>query len=521
MEKSFRYDKDTAVVQTKQGAVHGYEYDGVTVFKGIPYAKAKRFHAPEPADPWEGVREATGYGYVCPLLDPERPDSDLGTPHRVGVQSENCQNLNVWTPACDGGKRPVMVWLHGGGFSAGSSMEMVAYEGHSASKYGQIVFVSINHRLNVLGFCDLSEFGEEYRDSGNAGIADMVAALQWVHDNIASFGGDPDNVTIFGQSGGGMKVTALLQTPAADGLFHKGLIMSGVQGGAIFDCVGSGRTMGEMLLKEAGVSTVKELEEIPYEQLTRAFKWMRSSLRPQKVNSGETPCRNGYYAGDPLEVPFRPETAHIPLLIGSTFSEFNAIGVMGYDRKNITPEEARKAVEEKLGKELADKAIPLFQEAYPQRPLIDLLGMDYMFRQYTLDYVKRRVAAGSAPIWDYMFNLDGPMYGGQLPPHCADIPFVFHTTDLVPSTQEQGVTQRLERQIFETVMAFVRTGNPNNPEIPQWDPAGEDGLHTLVVDKQTQVRDNFDGQLVETMSGALLDGMVQGILSQMARKPTA
>ena len=194
---------------------------------------------------------------------------------------------------------------------------------------------------------------------------------------------------------------------------------------------------------------------------------------------------------------------------------------MGYDRKNITPEEARKAVEEKLGKELADKAIPLFQEAYPQRPLIDLLGMDYMFRQYTLDYVNRRVAAGSAPIWDYMFNLDGPMYGGQLPPHCADIPFVFHTTDLVPSTQEQGVTQRLERQIFETVMAFVRTGNPNNPEIPQWDPAGEDGLHTLVVDKQTQVRDNFDGQLVETMSGALLDGMVQGILSQMARKPTA
>ena len=151
----------------------------------------------------------------------------------------------------------------------------------------------------MLGFCDLSEFGEEY------GIPATQALPIWWQPSSGSmttsppFGGDPDNVTIFGQSGGGMKVTALLQTPAADGLFHKGLIMSGVQGGAIFDCVGSGRPMGEMLLKEAGVSTVKELEEIPYEQLTRAFKWMRSSLRPQKVNSGETPCRNGYYARGP------------------------------------------------------------------------------------------------------------------------------------------------------------------------------------------------------------------------------
>ena len=243
MEKQFRYDFQTAVVETDKGLVHGYEYDGMSIFKGIPYARSKRFHDPEPVEPWDGLREATGYGYVCPLLDEERLDSSLGAPHRIGVQNENCQNLNVWTPACDDKKRPVMVWLHGGAFSGGSSIEQVAYEGENLCKHGQIVFVSINHRLNVLGYCDLSEFGEEYKNSGNAGTSDMVAALQWIHRNIAAFGGDPGNVTIFGQSGGGMKVTALLQTPAADGLYHKGIIMSGVQGGALFDCVGSGLSL--------------------------------------------------------------------------------------------------------------------------------------------------------------------------------------------------------------------------------------------------------------------------------------
>ena len=134
MEKQFRYDLQTAVVKTDKGLVHGYEYDGMSIFKGIPYAKAKRFHDPEPVEPWNGLLEATGYGYVCPLMDDERPGSDLGTPHRIGVQNENCQNLNVWTPACDGEKRPVMVWLHGGAFTGGSSMEQIAYEGANLCK---------------------------------------------------------------------------------------------------------------------------------------------------------------------------------------------------------------------------------------------------------------------------------------------------------------------------------------------------------------------------------------------------
>ena len=325
-------------------------------------------------------------------------------------------------------------------------------------------------------------------------------------------------MTIFGQSGGGMKVTALLQTPAADGLYHRGIVMSGVQGGALFDCVGSGRQMGELMMKSLGVKTVKELEDAPYQDLVRAFKDMRYQLRPQKINSGETPCRNEFYLGDPLEVPFRKETIDIPILVGSTFSEFSGFGVMGLDRKNVTEAEALKTIEKKFGKAVADKTIPLFRKAYPERNLIDLLGLDFMFRDYTLSYLERRSGYNSCT-WDYIFNLDGPMFGGQLPPHCADIPFVFHNTELIPSTQEAGVTERLEKEIFDTVMAFVKTGNPNNPSIPEWKPDSPEEFNTMVFDRKTGVRTNFDRELVKALSREYLDGMVEGILKGMARKP--
>ena len=195
MEKKFIYDEQTAVVDTDKGKVRGYFYDDMYIFKGIPYAKAKRFHAPEPVEPWEGVFQANSYGYVCPLMDMGKPGGELMVPHRFWVMNEDCQNLNIWSPGLDAEKRPVMVWLHGGGFFAGSSIEQIAYEGENMCKLGQVVVVSVNHRLNVLGYCDLSPFGEEYANSGNAGTDDLVAALQWIHDNIAGFGGDPENVT--------------------------------------------------------------------------------------------------------------------------------------------------------------------------------------------------------------------------------------------------------------------------------------------------------------------------------------
>lgn len=221
MAKVFNYDEVPAV-STKAGKVKGYEFDGVHIFKGIPYAQAGRFRMPREVEPWEGVKETASYGFVCPLLTQDTPTGELLVPHRYWPQDENCQNLNVWTTALDKtAKKPVMVWLHGGGYAAGSSIEQAAYDGSNMAVQGDVVVVSVNHRLNILGFLDLSPYGEKYRNSGNAGLADLVAALRWIHDNIEEFGGDPENVTLFGQSGGGMKVTGLMQIPEADGLFHK------------------------------------------------------------------------------------------------------------------------------------------------------------------------------------------------------------------------------------------------------------------------------------------------------------
>ena len=234
MARDFMCTKTEPVVQTKAGKLRGFRIDGVYAFHGVKYADAKRFQQPEPVQPWEGIKNALAYGYVCPMLKQDEPNNELMVPHRYWPLDENCQYLNIWTKSLDpSAKKPVLVWLHGGGFAAGSSIEHIAYEGENMSRYGDVVVVSLNHRLNILGYLDLSPFGEKYANSGNAGSADMVAALQWIHDNIAGFGGDPDNVTLFGQSGGGMKVWTLMQTPAADGLFHKGIVQSGCIDGVL------------------------------------------------------------------------------------------------------------------------------------------------------------------------------------------------------------------------------------------------------------------------------------------------
>ena len=228
MARNFMCTKTDPVVETKAGKLRGFQLDGTYAFHGVKYADAKRFHQPTPVEPWEGIKNALAYGYVCPMLQQDQPSNELMVPHRYWPLDENCQYLNIWTQHLDpNAKKPVLVWLHGGGFAAGSSIEHIAYEGENMSKYGDVVVISLNHRLNILGYLDLSPFGEEYKNSGNAGNADMVAALQWIHENIANFGGDPENVTLFGQSGGGMKVWTLMQTPAADGLFHKGVVQSG------------------------------------------------------------------------------------------------------------------------------------------------------------------------------------------------------------------------------------------------------------------------------------------------------
>ena len=219
---------DYPVVNTKYGKLRGTWRDDCFVFKGIEYAKAKRFHLPTEPDKWEGIKDAVAYGPVPDEISTRIPGDSFTEPHFWYPQSEFCQNLNIWTPSIEKNEKlPVMVWIHGGGQEHGSAIEIIAYDGEELATWGKVVVVSVNHRLNALGYLDLYEYGKEYEESGYVGMMDLVASLKWVKENISEFGGDPDNVMLFGQSGGGFKIIELMQMPAADGLYHKVSIHSG------------------------------------------------------------------------------------------------------------------------------------------------------------------------------------------------------------------------------------------------------------------------------------------------------
>ena len=508
MAKEFQYGLNAALVETDKGTIRGYRYDGLTIFKGIPYAQAKRFHAPEEVKEWKGIFDATNYGYVCPLLEDEKPKVEMSVPHRYWPMHEDCQNLNVWTPQCDDQKRPVMVWLHGGGYSAGSAIEQVAYEGENMSREGNVVVVSVNHRLNILGYLDLSSYGKEYENSGNAGMDDIIMALKWVQKNIAAFGGDPENVTLFGQSGGGAKITTLLQMPAADGLFAKGINMSGVVGGLMRDPEGDAKELIEAMMKELKIKTVKEMETVPYYFLAEAYNKLRPEFAKAGKYTGGAPHVNKYYVGDPADVGFRKETKDVPLLVGSVFGEFTSFGPFPYDKHSMTEAEQLEKVEAAVGKEGMDELLPLFREAYPERPVIDLLALDFMFRAAGLTYIRDRSAMNTCT-YSYMFNQDMPMEGGRTPWHCCDIPFVFHNADLVPNTQMGDLTEKLQDEIFGCVMAFAKTGNPNHPGIPEWKPSEADKEYVLVVDENTRILTNYDRELVPAAEKWLKAAMVK------------
>ena len=499
MNQTFRWISGAAAAETTRGPVRGYEQNGLNIFKGIPYAKARRFHAPEPADRWEGVFDATSYGYVCPLMTNDRPGGELYVPHRFWPMDEDCMNLNVWTPGLDGRKRPVLVWLHGGGYEAGSAIEHIAYDGANMARIGDAVVVTVNHRLNILGYFDLSDFGEEYANSGNAGTDDIIAALRWIHDNIENFGGDPANVTVFGQSGGGGKVTTLLQTPAADGLYAKGINMSGVLG-ALGDEKGSGREMAEALMAELGLASVRELETVDYHRMARAYRKLRPVFAAEGKYVGCKPHPNAFYAGDPCQVGFRKETAGVPLLVGSVFSEFFSFAPPPYDRTAMTPAQQEETVRGILGGEGAEEMIPLFRKAYPERDIIDLLGLDFIFRVPEIDYIARRSALNGST-FSYLFNLDQPLNGSTTPWHCCDIPYVFHNIDLVEHTHrpdgDNTAAERVQEQVFGSVMAFARTGNPANECLPGWLPCGERRENTMVIGESCGVRVNFDHGLMQ------------------------
>ncbi len=497
MAKLFTCSQTEPIVQTKAGKIRGFVVDGTYTFHGIKYADAKRFQMPTEVEPWEGVKNAMGYGYVCPMLNQDSPSNELMVPHRYWPMDENCQYLNIWTQSlCKDAKKPVLVWFHGGGFSAGSSIEQVAYEGDNMSRKGDVVVVTVNHRLNILGYMDLSPFGEKYKNSANAGNGDMVAALKWVHDNIAAFGGDPDNVTIFGQSGGGMKVTCLLQTPAADGLFHRGIVQSG-EADILKEPEGDGTMIVNAMLKELGYEEgdVEKLETVAYWKMAEAYKKVSPELAAKGYYIGNHPMADDFYMGAPRKVGFTEHAKTVPVMIGSVMCEF-AFGPLVENRFEMSEDEILALLKNHFG-ERAGELAELYKKAYPGKNLTYAMSLDNVFRIPSQQYIEERTKTCSAPTYSYLFAYQFPIDGGRPAWHCSEIPFVFYNAERVAVCNETGVTDELQDQIFGAWMNFARYGNPNHCGLPAWDACKPGDEVTMVFDKECEARHNFDHDLMK------------------------
>lgn len=514
MSQKFEYDT-LPVIETTGGLVKGYRFDGTYIYKGIPYAYADRFQMPTKPKKWEGVMDATSYGMVCPLLFPERPNGELLVPHMYWPQDEHCQTVNIWTQSLDeNAKKPVMVWLHGGGFFAGSSIEQLAYDGANMSKEGDVVVVTLNHRLNILGFLDLSPFGEKYKNSANAGLADLVEALRWVQENISKFGGDANNVTIFGQSGGGMKVSALMQIPEAKDLFHKGIVMSGVAGDFMpYYERQDGTQIVNALLEELHLDNVEQLETVPYPMLANAYFKVSMPLQQQGIYVGNNPMIDDYFLGEPQVSGFSEKAKETPLMIGTVFGEMSFAPV-NFNKQELTEEQMVEILKETY-KENADRVIAAFKKAYPTKKIVDVLSIDTIFRSLTKYYANAKAAYQQAPTYSYVFALDFPVQHGKPAWHCSDIPFVFNNIDKVPSANIEGVSEKLQSQVFNAIMNFARTSNPNHEGLPQWDACQEGHEYTMVFDKECTVCENFDNELYDVLKEILPPISIADILASM------
>ena len=501
---TFNYD-DVPSVKTKFGSVKGYQFDGTYIFKGIPYGDAKRFEMPTDPAPWEGVKETTSYGKVCPLLIPENPTGELLIPHMYWPTDEHCLSANIWTQHLDNqAKKPVLLWLHGGGFFAGSSIEQLAYDGANLSQYGDVVVVSINHRLNILGFLDLEPFGEKYKNSGNAGLADLVQALKWIHDNIAEFGGDPDNVTLFGQSGGGMKITALMQIAEAAPYFQRGIVMSGVAGNIMPACKGNGTAIVTAMLKELNipVSEVDKLQTIPLPMLQMAYLKSVPALMAKGEYVGNNPLINDYFPGEPQVSHFTDKAKKTPLIIGTTYSEVGSMNPAPFNKYELTEAQMDTILTQRF-KDHTPTIKEEFKKAYPHKKVVDALYLDPFFRDASKELIDAKAKYSEAPTYSYVFAYEFPCNHGRCAWHCSDIPFVFHNTDKVPVANTPGITDKLEDQISKMVVQFAYTGNPNHPGIPEWKPATDGHEVTMVFDKECYTAENLDTNLLKAYHEAL------------------
>jgi para-nitrobenzyl esterase len=479
------------VVTVKEGQLQGYRDGKTAVFVGVPYAQAERFEQPKPVTPWQGIRNAQIWGAVCPA-PPQTTTSvdDFVFPHRYWIENEHCHFLNIWTQnASTAVKKPVMVWFHGGGFTNGSSMEGYSYSGKNLSEFGDVVVVSVNHRLNVIGTMDLSAYGPDYALSRYTGTADLVASLQWVQANIAQFGGDPGNVTIFGQSGGGSKVARMFHTPSAKGLFHRGICQSG--GSEVFadmrdpaGIIKLQQAISEQTLKNLNLTgaDIDKLKKVPYLDLLAANQAaMRSLATPGVGGGGWNPFPDDNY----VLREFCDWASDIPLMLGSTFSEFAGNLQKGPGKNDWTPAE----VDQKLTAAFGDKKdaiVAAFKVSFPRKKIQDVL---YYVSPNT-GALAAKVKAGSAKGYHYIFVYEYPVNGGTTSFHCSEIAFAFHNLSEPQLRLAVGNSTEafaLQDKVARMWLNFAKTGNPSQPGL-EFKPFTPEDPQTMVIDTVSESR---------------------------------
>lgn len=468
------------IVNVPGGEIRGSIQNGIFQYLGVPYAEAReRFVKAGPVTPWKGVRDATKYGPINPqyLFGTDKPITDVPV-------SNNDQNLNIWTPTLNrDAKKPVVVWFHGGGFVSGSGNEGW-YDGENLSRKGDVVVVTVNHRLNVLGHLNLSAYGEKYKDSGNVGSMDMVDALQWVHNNISKFGGDPGNVTIFGQSGGGSKVLELMAIPSAKGLFQKGIVESGANqtSGTHFTPLAVSREIAAETLKNLNLTPdrVEELQTMPWEKLMAASdKAIQTVADRHKIPS---PLGSGYsFAFEPVSgtdfLPldpvqkdgFTPGGKDIPLMIGTNLNEWTTI-FPSTAHPDMTPQQ---------------KA--MYAKAYPNEDPNTAELVDTLQRPTAMELANLKADQNGAPVYAYVFT---KQIGSDGVYHTAEIPFVFsNNAEEAPLSDEMTALWS----------SFAHNGVPSAPGVPEWKPYTRQNGYTMILDDQSYLTQHHDEDLMKSL----------------------
>jgi para-nitrobenzyl esterase len=465
------------IAQTTAGNVRGLQQGPVKVFKGIPYGADTantRFRRAAPPIAWNGVRDALDYGAKCPQV--ARPDSGpralLQSWAIAQEESEDCLFLNIWTPALDDhARRPVMVWLHGGGFASGSGAYTVT-EGSRLVEKGDVVVVTLNHRLNIFGYLYLGGYSDDFADSGNVGQFDLIAALQWVHDNIEAFGGDPGNVTIFGESGGGAKVSSLMAMDEAQGLFHRAIIQSGPMPWAA--TVKASEQTARLAVDALGLEevTLESVSKLTTQDVLAALASITQAGRFRTL----TPVVDGRgLKQHPFEPSAPAASASIPVMVG--FNATESTFLLGFDESlfSLDWDELPGRLEPHVGPGRATQIVDDYRKLYP-----DATASDIFFKVTTQTFMTRNILyladrkadQGAAPVYVYELTFETLVDGGMWKsPHTLDVPLVFDNVAVSDSLYGDTPNVQAVADVMSSAwLAFARTGNPNTPQLPEWPP---------------------------------------------------